>query len=137
MAMLSEEELSRPATIGDWSAKDLLSHVTFWEELAIEAADACRTGCRPVVEGIFDGGSEALDAAHAENQRRTADLATEEVRGRFEFPRPPRSHRIQPWLTTSLRSGLLETAPAHGIPAAGGVNPRAGGAVAVLAEVPL
>ena len=32
---LSDEEMTRPAVAGDWSAKDVLSHVTSWEEFAL------------------------------------------------------------------------------------------------------
>jgi hypothetical protein len=34
---LSPAEMTRPATIGggEWSAKDLLAHVAFWEELLL------------------------------------------------------------------------------------------------------
>src|SRR5207245_7846791 len=37
-ARLSADEMVRPATIGggQWSAKDLLAHVAFWEELAAQ-----------------------------------------------------------------------------------------------------
>lgn len=43
---LDAEAMTRPATIGggDWSAKDLLSHIAYWEELAVDTLTAWR--CR-------------------------------------------------------------------------------------------
>ena len=41
-AQLSSDQLIEPATIGggDWSAKDLLGHIAFWEELAAQTLAA-------------------------------------------------------------------------------------------------
>ena len=46
VARLTEEQLSTPNTIGggEWSAKDLLSHVARWNEIAVEALMAWRAG---------------------------------------------------------------------------------------------
>ncbi len=46
MERLRNEDFARPATIGggDWSAKDLLGHLTSWEEHALEALKAWRGG---------------------------------------------------------------------------------------------
>lgn len=83
-AKLSDEEMTRPATIGggEWSAKDLLGHVAFWEELAIETVADWRAGRRPAVEQISDNGAEGIDAANADNQGRTAAQSLAEVRVR-------------------------------------------------------
>jgi hypothetical protein len=76
-AQLSDAEMERPNTIGDaWSAKDLLGHVAFWEELALAAIAACRAGRRP--ERVADG----VDAANARNQERTREEPLAEVRAR-------------------------------------------------------
>lgn len=82
-ARLSDEEMTRPATIGgEWSAKHLLGHVAFWEELALEALTDWRAGRRPSVECIFEGGREGIDAANARDQERTAAQSLSEVRAR-------------------------------------------------------
>jgi uncharacterized damage-inducible protein DinB len=80
-ARLSDEEMTRPATIGGtgWSAKDLLGHIAFWEELAFDAVDDWRNGRRPAVLDIFGPGT---DAANARNQERTAAQSLAEVRDR-------------------------------------------------------
>ena len=56
-ARLSADEMTRPATIGTgaWSAKDLLGHIAFWEELATETVAAWRAGRRPPTEGSLAG----------------------------------------------------------------------------------
>jgi hypothetical protein len=84
LTKLSDEELTRPATIGggDWSAKDLLGHIAFWEELAVETLAEWRVGRRPSVEQIGDGGASGVDAANARNQERTARESLETVRAR-------------------------------------------------------
>jgi hypothetical protein len=83
-ARLSDEEMVRPATIGggEWSAKDLMGHIAFWEELAGESLTDWRAGRRPVVEEIGDAGDAGIDAANARNQERTAAESLETVRGR-------------------------------------------------------
>ena len=54
LARLSEAELTRTATIGggEWSAKDLLGHIAFWEELASGFAGDWRAGRHPAVNDI-------------------------------------------------------------------------------------
>jgi hypothetical protein len=81
---LTEEEMARPATIGggEWSAKDLLGHAAFWEELAVETVADWRAGRRPAVDDITQDGEAGIDAANARNQERTAAQSVAEVRAR-------------------------------------------------------
>lgn len=75
---LSDEELLRPKSIGggDWSAKNLMGHIAFWEELALEALGDWRAGRRPAVEAIFEQG---VDAANAQDQARWANRSLDDV----------------------------------------------------------
>jgi len=61
-----------PATIGTgaWSAKDLLGHLAFWEELAAQALANWRAGQRPSAEDLFD--QRRTDAANAGNDERSS-----------------------------------------------------------------
>jgi len=78
---LPDEQLVRAGTIGggDWSAKDLMGHIAFWEELALEAIGDWRAARRPAAEAIFEQG---VDAANAQDQARWAAAPVDEVRAR-------------------------------------------------------
>ena len=81
---LTSEQMTRPKTIGggDWSAKDLLGHIAFWEELALESLANWRAGRPPPTEASEWPGT---DAANARNQEQTTDQSLGEVRARAEL----------------------------------------------------
>ncbi|GEM_PF-652706 len=85
-ARLSDAEMTLRATIGggDWSAKDLMGHIAFWEELAAQALADWRSRRRPGVEEIFDAGRPGTDAANARNQEHTASQPLKEVSQRAD-----------------------------------------------------
>ncbi len=65
LAGISVEELEEPATIGggEWSAKDLVGHLTTWEEIALTSVDEWRQGDRAAIEDTFAlAGGDALNA---------------------------------------------------------------------------
>jgi len=78
-ATLDDAALAKPATIGggEWSAKDLMGHIAFWEELALEAIDASRAGRTPAVDEFKNA-----DEANAHNQRNTAPQSLADTRKR-------------------------------------------------------
>lgn len=80
LAEMSEEELIRPGTIGggSWSAKDLLGHLTTWEEIALASLDEWRRGERPGIEDVFR--AEDVDRINAENVGRKAAVSADRVR---------------------------------------------------------
>jgi hypothetical protein len=79
---LTETELSQPGTIGGsaWAAKDLMGHIAFWEELALQTIDAWRGGERPRVEDL--SGPAGTDRANADNQAQTAPQSPAQIRSR-------------------------------------------------------
>ena len=81
MEGLHEEDLTRPATIGggDWSAKDLIGHIAFWEDLALQTIVAAKAHSRSPAEDIFSrpGG---VDQANAEDQERKRNWSQKRVR---------------------------------------------------------
>ena len=83
-ARLSDEAMERPKTIGggDLSAKDLLGHVAFWEEIGGDLLEAQRAGRQPRVAAIFGGGDGSVDRANAEDQARNAAMSLADVRQR-------------------------------------------------------
>jgi uncharacterized protein (TIGR03083 family) len=71
---LTPEQMTRPATIGggDWSAKDLVGHLAFWEELALSALTVWKQGAEPDTVG-------AMDEVNAANHVRKAKWSLERV----------------------------------------------------------
>ena len=56
-AGLSEAELLQPGVTGTWSVKDIIAHVTWWEEEALEHLSE-----RPVLPLLRHLGVEGIDA---------------------------------------------------------------------------
>jgi hypothetical protein len=71
---LTPEQMTRPATIGggDWSAKDLVGHLAFWEELALSALTVWKHGAEPDTVG-------AMDEVNAANHVRKSKWSLERV----------------------------------------------------------
>lgn len=82
LAALTDEDFERPRTMGggDWSARDLVSHLAHWEELAQQAADDWRAGREPGIEDVFR--NDRVDEVNAENDARSRDLTATQVRDR-------------------------------------------------------
>jgi len=73
LGRLSEKELTRPATIGggDWSAKDLIGHIAFWEEVAVEVLKAWRGGVGlNLAEAFAPGGTDGMNAWNQDRKAR-------------------------------------------------------------------
>jgi hypothetical protein len=49
---LSAEQMTRSGVVGEWSAKDVLSHVTSWEELVLPDLARLARGDTPVLASI-------------------------------------------------------------------------------------
>jgi hypothetical protein len=71
----------RPATIGggDWSAKDLVGHVAFWEEIALDQLAAWRAG--EVLRFDERYGPGGVDGMNARNVALKATRSLDRVRG--------------------------------------------------------
>ena len=65
---LSDSQLMEPGVTGDWSVKDILAHVTTWEEEALKYLPLILTGGRPP-RYIQFGGIDAFNAQMAEQKR--------------------------------------------------------------------
>jgi hypothetical protein len=66
---LSEAELTEPHAIGEWSVKDILSHVTTWEREALKYLPLIAEGGRPPRYARY-GGIDAFNAQMMEQARR-------------------------------------------------------------------
>ena len=65
LAGIPVDDLEEPGTIGggEWSAKDLVGHLTSWEEIALRTLDQWRAGSRPTIaDTIAAGGTDQLNA---------------------------------------------------------------------------
>jgi uncharacterized protein (TIGR03083 family) len=74
-AGLPPARLIEPGVTGDWSVKDILAHVTTWEEEALKHLPLIMTGGRPP-RYVTYGGIDAFNAKMTEAKRR---LPLEEV----------------------------------------------------------
>ena len=84
LAGISLDELEEPATIGggEWSAKDLVGHLTTWEEIALTSIDEWRAGERPQIEETF--AADATDERNADEVARRSVEPAAELLSRFD-----------------------------------------------------
>lgn len=75
-AGLSEAQMTAPGVTGEWSVKDILAHVTTWEEEALKLLPLIREGTTPPRYADLYGGLNAFNAQMSERKR---GLALEEV----------------------------------------------------------
>jgi hypothetical protein len=80
-AGLSDERLQEPGVAGDWAVKDIIAHVTWWEEEALRHLPLMLAGGRPPRYSMTYGGIDAFNALMAEQRR---DLSLAEVRRQAE-----------------------------------------------------
>jgi hypothetical protein len=73
-AGLSDAEMLKPGVTGTWSVKDILAHVTWWEEEAIKHLPLILAGGRPPRYSVTHGGINAFNAKMTE-QRKHLSLA--------------------------------------------------------------
>src|SRR5215469_6106343 len=67
-AGLSDSQLTEPGVMDNWSVKDILAHVTTWEEEALKYLPLILTGGKPP-RYIRYGGIDAFNAQMAEQKR--------------------------------------------------------------------
>ncbi len=65
-AGLTAEELVRPGVMGEWSVKDLLAHVSWWEEEILKHLPEVLQGIRPQRYSVLYGGIDAFNALMTE-----------------------------------------------------------------------
>jgi hypothetical protein len=75
-AGLSSTELLVPGVSRDWSVRDIIAHVTWWEEEALKHMPLVREGGRPPRYSVRYGGIDAFNALMTEKRR---DLSLAEV----------------------------------------------------------
>src|SRR5512145_458062 len=68
-AGLPESRLTEPGVTGDWSVKDILAHVTTWEEEALKYLPLILAGGRPPQYSKKYGGINAFNTQMTEQKR--------------------------------------------------------------------
>jgi hypothetical protein len=68
-ADLSEAQMMEPGVTGHWSVKDILAHVTWWEEEALKHLPLILKGGRPPRYSLQYGGIDAFNAQMTEQKR--------------------------------------------------------------------
>jgi hypothetical protein len=67
-AGLSESELMEPNVTGAWSVRDIIAHVTWWEEEALTHLPLIMAGGRPPRYSVTYGGIDAFNAQRTEER---------------------------------------------------------------------
>jgi hypothetical protein len=67
-AGLSNAELLTPGVTGRWSVRDIIAHVTWWEEEALAHLPVVREGGRPPRYSVRYGGIDAFNALMTERR---------------------------------------------------------------------
>lgn len=80
-AGLSDEDLMLPGVTGNWSVRDILAHVTTWEEEALTHLPTILKGGRPPRYSVTHGGINAFNAQKTEEKK---NLSLTEVQRQFE-----------------------------------------------------
>ena len=68
-AGLTEVEMLQPGVQGQWSVRDILAHVTTWEEEALQHVPLLMAGGRPPRYSTRYGGIDAFNALMTERKR--------------------------------------------------------------------
>ncbi|RMD62954.1 DinB family protein [Candidatus Parcubacteria bacterium] len=68
-AGLSETEMMEPGVTGTWSVKDIIAHVTVWEEEALTHLPLLLAGGKPPRYSVLYGGIDAFNAQMTERKR--------------------------------------------------------------------
>jgi hypothetical protein len=80
-AGLSSAHMAVPGVTGDWSVKDIIAHVTWWEEEALRHLPLIIAGVRSPRYSVTYGGIDAFNAMMAERRRdlSLSDVLTQQV----------------------------------------------------------
>lgn len=68
-AGLTDEELLAPGVTGGWSVRDIVAHVTTWEEEALKFLPLILEGGQPPRYSVTYGGIDAFNARMTETKR--------------------------------------------------------------------
>ena len=65
---LADAQMVEPGVVGDWSVKDILAHVTTWDEEALKSLPMILEGRKPPKYSVLYGGIDAFNAQQSERK---------------------------------------------------------------------
>ncbi len=68
-AGLSDYEMTKAEVPGEWTVKDIIAHVTCWEEEALKHLPTILAGGKPPRYSVLYGGIDAFNALMAEQRK--------------------------------------------------------------------
>ncbi|MGA7670415.1 MAG: maleylpyruvate isomerase N-terminal domain-containing protein [Nitrolancea sp.] len=74
---LSDEQVTKPASVDQWSVKDIMAHVTFWESRLIHDIGLLERGETPPEESDFE-------SINQEESTRSRAASLDDVRAQFD-----------------------------------------------------
>lgn len=80
-AGLADAQLTEPGVTDNWSVKDIIAHVTWWEEEALKHLPLIAKGGRPPRYSVKYGG---IDAFNAQKTKQQQDLSLADVLRQME-----------------------------------------------------
>lgn len=106
LARLSPEQMTRPGAENDWSVKDLLAHITTWEQWMV---DWLPKVLQDHSRSILPAGStwEDVDRLNAETYQKNKDRPLAEVMADFERSYQQTLEAIKPLSEETLFSIIL------------------------------
>jgi|SRR6185312_3523863 len=73
---LNDAQIQAPGTVGDWSVKDVMGHISFWEQHLIDIIEAVDAGNEPERY-------EEFETVNHDAVAEMADMSLEEIREQF------------------------------------------------------
>jgi hypothetical protein len=96
---LSESDLTAPNVVGEWSIRQVLIHLSFWEAELVKLLWQARQGDRPTTAQL---GLKSVDQYNAEWQEIAKDRSLEQVLSDFAAVRRQTARRVEPFNDAEL-----------------------------------
>jgi hypothetical protein len=74
---LNDEQILKPAAVDDWSVKDIMAHITFWESRLIHNIGLLERGEEPPESGDFE-------SINQQEATRSRSASLDDVRAQFD-----------------------------------------------------
>jgi len=122
---LSDEQMTRLGAVGEWSVKDVLSHVASWDEVMLPDLARIAQGETPALASV-DLETANYDAANAAVMSQRRDRPLDQVRRELDSDRADVIAAVDRLPDSALREGqfgriLLQITAAHDLEHAAGI----------------